>query len=50
MNIETALTYARKIKEVEQIEMAWLYVDTVIAQLEEVAERIRRQRALTAHK
>lgn len=44
--IETALTYARKIKNTEQIEMAWMYVDTIIEQLEEVREKIDRQRAL----
>ena len=44
--IETALTYARKIKNTEQIEMAWMYVETVIEQLEEVREKIDRQRAL----
>lgn len=44
--IETALTYARKIKNTEQIEMARMYAETVIEQLEEVREKIDRQRAL----
>jgi hypothetical protein len=43
LHIETALTYARKIKHTEQIETAWMYVDTVIEQLEEVSAKIKKQ-------
>lgn len=49
LNIETALTFARKIKNTEQIEMAWMYVETVIEQLEEVSDKIKRQSKLNAH-
>ena len=47
LNIETALTFARKIKHTEHIETAWMYVDTVVEQLEEVAAKIKRQRQLS---
>lgn len=39
LHLETALNYARKIKGVEQIEMAWLYVETVINELTEIKRK-----------
>lgn len=43
-HLETALAYAQKCKNTEFIEEAWMHIDVVIEQLQEIKSKIKKAR------